>query len=225
MKYEPVLFDIESTGFNPAVEPWSYHHDRPSCVISIGFGTLSNWRDSNNDGDIDVEVLSIDNSNDRAMNVEHTLLKEIDRKVKSISSEINNREGDWEMFLVGFNSRGFDHPYLGARYARHRMGSPLINHRAKRLDMSNALKEEFGKFNSQDDWVDRFGIETNDDTTGAQVPEWFDDNRIDKVEKHNYWDVKEMCEIFLKFKEEMMEHFYRHYDIDSEANFRNEVQL
>lgn len=240
-KYEPVFFDIETTGLNPMAQDWWYNTDYAAQVVCVGVGTLKNWRGNPEDAEMDVRVLG--------GRSEYPLLKRLKNYMSAEISAIEGWEdgefrdiapkmGDWdtEAFLVGWNSRGFDFPYLGARFARLRLdGWPFI-HERKRLDMMKTdgifLPEDArsdGKpgvksYPSQDEYAEYLGIELGEDSIdGSDVPKKFHDGRLDLVKRHCYTDIEDMMEIFLKKRDVCMQGLYDHYDIMQDAVFTEEI--
>lgn len=217
-KYEPVFFDIETTGLNPMAQEWWDNETHGARVTAIGIGTVDGWRDTTDpeDCDIDVKVLT-DESEYRLLNVARERLKEVE-------AEIFDNGG--EAFLVGHNSRQFDHPYLGARYARLRLDGRAWNDILKRLDTMRALGKnwnEVGRFPKEDDVLDVLGIESDDPYTGADMPNAYAERNWDAIKTHVRHDVNDMAKLFVVLSEPCMEEFYDHYDIDKDASFTEEV--
>lgn len=216
--YEPIFFDIETTGLNPMQQEWWDNASHGARVTAVGIGTVEGWRDSDDpdDCDINVKVLT-DESEYRLLKVAHTRLVEIAQGFLS---------GGDDCFLVGHNSRQFDHPYLGARYARLRLDGSLWNHNLKRLDTMRALGKHWdglGRYPKEDDVLERLGIESDDPYTGADMPDAYGNKDWDAIKTHVRCDVEEMAKMFVMLSEPCMTEFYDHYDIDKDASFTEEV--
>ena len=217
-RYEPVFFDIETTGFNPMAQQWWDSADYGARVTAIGIGTLDNWRTNSDieDAEIDMTVLT-DSS-------EYRLLEVARDRVESIIDDVE--QDGVEAFMAGHNSRKFDHPYLGARYARLRMHPGPFGAARKRLDTMRALGKHFGevgRYPKEDDVLEELGIESDDPYDGSDMPDAFGNGEWDKIQTHVEHDVREMMELWLKVKDYCMLEFYDHYDIEKDPSFPDEV--
>ena len=162
------------------------------------------------------------------MTDEYELLEEITSKVQDVFFEDywdSGRNDDIDPILVGFNSRNFDHPYIGARFSRKRLNADWFGHRAKRLDMMRVAGkvDAISDFPSQDDYAEYLGHTTEDEYDGSMMPEFFEKKQMDKIEAHVKRDIKELAMCFVEDKENAMEHFYDHYDIGKSATFPSGV--
>lgn len=219
-QYEPIVWDIETTGLNPMAE--HYWSGEPAAqVAAVGFGVLDGWRDASEWEDVDCQVEVIYNDN------EYQLLQDVSDVFRDIVNQVSQIDGGGEAFLVGYNSRSFDHTYIGARYARKRLnGYPLTNG-AKRLDMQRVCNSvgEFGTYPAQDDVAEQLGFATPDEFTGKDMPELVEQGRLDDVASHARADVKDLCRIFFGLREDAMDEFYDHYDIEQSGNYVEEVDF
>jgi len=213
MEFEPIFWDIETTGFNPMHERWeaSYfsHVDYPSLVTAIGYGTMDGWEDANSL--IECDGYSVDVV---CFGSEYQTLDNGTTELATLAGD-NKREDSRRSFMVGFNSREFDHPYIGARYARKRLDNRLLNHSLKRLDMKRIASGDDvidDRYPSQDDWAEALGIDVEDDTDGSQMPQMWEDDRYSDIEYHCEKDVEVLMEIFLCRKKEAYAELYDHYD-------------
>mgnify|MGYP000202699425 CR=1 FL=1 len=218
-RYEPVFFDIETTGLNPMAQDWWDNETHGARVTAIGIGTMNGWREGRDFEDIqtDVKILT-DESEYRLLSVAHERLVDLYTKLA---------EDGAEGFLVGHNSRQFDHPYLGARYARLRLDGSLWNHNMKRLDTMLALGKHYGavsRYPSEDDVLEALGIESDDPYDGSDMPQAYADRDWSMIQDHVKYDVAEMMEMFAEVPEPCMTEFYDHYDIGKDASFTEEVE-
>jgi len=160
-----------------------------------------------------------DSSEYRLLDLAQTRLQEWVNEIRS--------SGDTP-FLVGFNSRQFDHPYIGARYSRLRLDGSLFCSELQRLDMMRALGKhwgEVGNYPSEDDCLEAAGIDSDDPFDGSDMPEFFGDGRWDDIATHVREDTREMVKLFTVVKAECMEEYYDHYDIESDATFNRTVDF
>lgn len=217
VQHEPIFFDIETTGLNPMVPHW-YKNQLEARVTAIAMGRIHGWADASDPDDCDIEVQVWSDSD------EYNLLKVVNERFTTAMDNAGHHM-DREPFLVGYNSRQYDHPYLGARYARKRLDGELFNHRYKRLDMMReaSIPQDHAlgpkTFPSQDDYAEYLGIPVDDDTDGSDMPQFYEEGKWDKIRYHCEEDVKVMCRIFMERRESMMQTFYDHYDISAEPNF------
>lgn len=212
MGYEPIFFDIETTGLNPMAQSWWNGHDLDARVTAIGVGNIENWREANShkDGEYNVDVLW-DESEYRLLQVAHDRLVELATQIQSLGHE---------PFLVSFNGRQFDHPYLGARYARLRLDGGLWHHSIKRLDMMRALGKHWDpvdRYPSEDDCLEIAGIESDDAYDGSDMPQAYKDKDWTAIQSHVSHDVEEMLRLFIETEDECLEEFYDHYDIEQDV--------
>lgn len=217
-KYTPIFWDIETTGTNPIAEEWHNGEMYDARITAVGIGWLEEeWR--RKETEIKTDVIWDED--------EYNLLKGVRRNFKQKIKEIEY--GGNEAFIVSYNGRKFDHPYIASRYARYRQRQDYLNNNIKRLDMMRlASKEEYGnsKFSvSQDEYAEKLGIEVEDETTGKDMPEYYENKEWKKIEYHCREDIKVMVKIFLEKKQKYMEWFYNHYDINKEADFTEEVEF
>jgi len=219
--YVPVFFDIETTGFNPLHQKYFGDTDYGARVTAIGIGTMDDaWKNGAEyeDCEPDVDVLW-DESEYRLLEVAHDRLQGI--------VAFYEDEG-YDPFLVTFNGRNYDHPYLGARYARLRLDGSWWNHKLKRLDMMRALGKRMtgvSRYPSEDDCLEAVGIESEDEYDGSDMPDFYEDGEWDKIESHCHDDVEEMMMLFCEEPEFCMEEFYEHYNVDADAAFEEEVEF
>lgn len=218
-KAVPVFFDIETTGLNPLAQEWWSNEEHGARVICIGVGVLTDWR-----GDVDNAEKHVTVLYDKS---EYKLLQNAEREVYKFLGEVgvgNPFEEDNEFFMVGWNNRTFDHPYIGARYSRLRLDGTIFTNEWKRLDLMRVARNKTGKFWKQDDYMEEnMGFRSEDDVTGKDVPDLLSNNRVDKIRSHCNSDLKDLMDIFLFDRKPAMEEFYDHYDIDREAVFVEEV--
>lgn len=213
-KHTPVFFDIETTGLNPMAQHFWSEVDQAAQVTAVGIGTVDGWREGQSwdEADYGVEVYVNDS--------EYQLLQNLERTMEAKLDHI--RKDGTEPFLVGFNSRNFDHPYIGARFARLRLDGSAFNHRTKRLDMMRALGkhwDEVKRYPSEDLCLDAAGIESDDPYDGSDMPSAFAEGNHEAIITHVEADVEEMMKLFVHKKELCMQEYYDHYDIEQDATF------
>jgi uncharacterized protein YprB with RNaseH-like and TPR domain len=139
------------------------------------------------------------------------LLKIAQQRLRDFATNIHVEDSDYIPFLVGWNSNGFDHPYIGARYARHGLKNSMVNHRWKRLDLMDALgnDEVMSKaYPGQDDYAKRLGIPVDDSVTGADMVNAFKVDDWDTIAEHGRTDVVEMMKVFVERKQDAMDYLY-----------------
>lgn len=219
MQYVPIFWDIETTGLHPMAKHWWNHHDHSARVVCVGVGYIDNYVPSNAEQSYTVDVLWDDN--------EWELLGQVADHMEELVDRIESFDEDYETFMVGWNSRGFDHPYYGARCARLRKDNFPFGHQRKRLDMMNAMKSVRGtrKNISQDSVAEEIGVLAEDEFDGSDMPELFEQGQIDPILHHCKTDLEDMVEIFFEYQSEMMNHFYDHYEIDADASYVDTVDL
>lgn len=215
-EFEPVVFDIETTGLNPLAQEWQSYQSHDAQVIAIGIGTFDDWWDKDSfDGDVSV-LYGED---------EYELLEDIREKMVEVASSIEDRGR--EPFLVTWNGRNYDHPYLGARYARYRQPPYPFCHALKRLDLFRMVLSATGQYRKQEDYAEELGVGTEDEFDGSDMPDMFDDRNWDAIIQHARQDVVELMQIAMVEREKCMGHFYDHYDImrDPESDFAENIEL
>ena len=216
MTYEPVFFDIETTGLHPLAQPWWNSVEHGAMVICVGIGTVRNWRGSPDDAHKFTHVFSEEQ--------EYVLLKDLKDRMMEFLDECHGDIDDKEFFLVGWNSRQFDHPYIGARYSRLRLNGHPFSHGWKRLDLMRVAKNKTGRYRKQDEYVEEVtGKRHDDDITGSDVPDLYENNRVDKIMHHCRADIRDLIDVFMADREPAMQEFYDHYDIDRDAVFLEEI--
>jgi len=220
MAHEPIFFDIETTGFNPMAQSWYDSTDYDGRVTAIGMAKSPDWRGTDEPEDVTVDdKVLYDSSEYRLLGLAATRLQEWVNEIRS---------GGDTPFLVGFNSRQFDHPYIGARYSRLRIDGSLFTSDLQRLDMMRALGErwtEVGRYPSEDDCLEAVGIDSDDPFDGSDMPDFYGDGRWDDIATHVREDTKEMVKLFALTKKECMAEYYDHYDIEADPVFNREVDF
>lgn len=220
--YEPIFWDIETTGLNPMAQHW-WDNEMKAQVICIVMGRIDNWRHAESFDEAKFETKVLWDGD------EYRLLEVFHERLVEMTNEVMMEDSEMEPFLVGWNSRQFDHPYIGARFARKRLDGSLVNHNLKRLDMMRALGNDevlSTGYPKQDEYAKELGIDVDDEITGADMADAFKVDDWDKISRHGESDVIEMMKVFVEKKEACMEEFYNHYsDIDGEPpKFTNEVE-
>lgn len=206
MSYWPIFWDIETTGLNPLARRF-WDGKMEAQVTAVGLGTIRNWDDGPDRHNADLQIEVIYDSD------EYRLLNALGDRVRSM-------DFDGTPFLVGYNSRNYDHPYIGARYARLRQDAEPFGSEWKRLDMmrvagkDDAIAKQYPK---EGEYATALGVDVPDDYTGADMPEAFKNKNWDKIKSHVEADVKESMLMFLERKGLMMDTFYDHYDIDAQG--------
>jgi len=225
MKHQPVFFDIETTGFDPLDNP-SWKDGPPNRVTCIAMGWFSKdwWEYDEFSEDFVWTGVYIDED-------EYELIDSVlghgsymDETADRITEENDTEDS---AFLVTWNGRRFDHPYLSARASRYRIDDYPIQHSLRRLDMMRPCARDYGNrsFVSEDDYLAYLGIENDDEFTGSDMKEAFVDRRWGDIKSHAESDVKQMMEVFFKKKDMMYEHFYDHYNIDVDYVDAEEVEF
>lgn len=214
MDYVPIFWDIETTGLNPMAENW-WSNEMKAQVTAIGLGAITNWGEGVGVDDAEIEI-SIVRGGD-----EYRVLQELSSKLRSM-------DYDREPFLVGYNSRQFDHPYISARYGRKRLnGEPFVSE-WKRLDMMRAASKDSKvakKYPKEGEYADALGIEVEDPYDGSDMPEAFENGEWDKIDTHVEADVEESVKMFLERKDFMLDVFYDHYGIESDGAIVEEIEI
>lgn len=229
-QYEPLVFDIETTGLNPMAEHW-WQGSMAAQVTCIGLASIRGWRDSDDveECEVDIKVLSSKSEYGLLMDAREVAVEMIDEIEDAPDSDI-------EAFLVGFNSRQFDHTYMGARFSRLSgvrdgpyadAGGYPFTHGVKRLDMMRVAGKhrELAQHPNQDDYADFLGVAVEDEHDGSDMPGYFEDGELDKIREHCERDVRELAHCFIVDREEAMEQLYDHYDLDKDANFVDTVEF
>lgn len=213
-EYEPIFFDIETTGFNPLSQEWHSNVQSGARVTAVAIGQATGWRDAEGHEDCEYETTVYwDDSEYKLLEVLH------DRAMSMVEAIEDNGQ---EPFLVTFNGRKYDHPYMGARFARLRLDGRPFTHGAKRLDMFRALGKhcsEVGRYPSEDDCLEAFGIESDDPYDGSDMPDMYAQGNWQAIEDHARDDTEEMMRLFVETRNVCMSEFYDHYKIDREPNF------
>ena len=212
-RYVPVFFDIETTGLNPLAQGWHRYQDYDAQVFAVGLGYFDDWPDGCEEP-VTETVWESD---------EYRMLQQLRKKMHNLADDLEGN--DREIFLVGWNSRAYDHPYLVARYSRLRQDPFPFCHKRKRLDMMRIVRNNTGKFWKEDDYAEFLGVEDDDPYTGADMPDAFNNNEWDKIFTHVESDTEVMLEVFKREKEMFMQGFYDHYGIDREPVFIDDVEL
>jgi len=213
-QYKPVFFDIETTGLNPMAQHFWNSSDYAAQVTAVGIGTVDQWRDNQSIEEAEYDTQVFINSS------EYQLLQNVEERIEAKLDHIRGK--DKVPYLVGFNSRNFDHPYIGARFSRLRLDGSAFTHREKRLDMMRALGkhwDEISRYPSEDDCLEALGIDSDDPHDGSDMPAAFEEGNFEAIITHVRADVKEMMKLFVAKKEECVGEFFDHYDIEQDATF------
>lgn len=229
--YEPVFFDLETSGLSPIESPWEYVSQSDAQVITIGVGFFREVHPDMDPDELELEIRVFENTGS-----EYSILKNARQFIRNKVAKLEDwwpyheleegqmlkmKEGkglDTECFLVSWNGRKFDHAYAGARYARLRQDPFPFGYRRKRLDMMKSIRDKTGVVFSQDDWCEEKDIEVNDSVVGSDVPELWENGRTDKIKAHCYSDIEDMMRLFHADWEWHMEHFCDHYGISRKHN-------
>lgn len=214
MDHIPIFWDIETTGLNPMAQHW-WSNEMAAQVTAVGIGVITNWEDKPSEENAEMDISVIYNDD------EYQLLQ-------SLGEEMRSLEYDMEPFLVGYNSRQFDHPYIGARFARKRLdGEPFVSE-WKRLDMMRVAGKDnkiAKKYPKEGEYAEALGVEVPDPYDGSDMPEAFDNGEWDKIKTHVEADVKESMIMFLRRQDMMMDEFYDHYDITNDGAIVEEIDI
>lgn len=219
-QYYPVFFDIETTGLNPMAQHWWDSVSQAAQVTCVTVGTVNDWQTAGSHEDCHYELETF------CTESEYELLSDLRDYMERLEEEIEAL--GYVPLLVTFNGRNFDHPYLGARYARLRLNGEWFSHKWMRLDMMRALgKSDFigSRYPSEDDCLEVAGIPTDDEFDGSDMPGFFEDGQLAKIRSHAEADVEEMMRLFVETRNICMAEFFDHYDIERDANYREEVDL
>lgn len=218
-RYEPVFYDIETTGVNPLAEDWHDGEKRDARVTCVGVGWFDEWRDASEWDEVEFETKMITKDS------EYKLLEACRQEVDVLIGEFDD---DVEPVRVGWNIKKFDDPYIGARYARFRQNPGFFGHDFLRFDMMKAAADEQFGWNrgyAENDYAEVVGVENEDETTGADMPELYDEGKYDEIAQHCRYDVEVMMEIFWEKREMMMNWFYDYRGIEMTATFTDSVEL
>lgn len=217
---QPLFFDVESTGLNPLAQEWHNGVSQDAQVTAVAVARMFNWREVEERSDLEIGTQVILEPD------EYPLLEACrDRLRAKVDHVLDAGE---EPVMVGYNNRVFDHPYLGARFARKRIDGSLWNHKLRRIDMMRVCGKSDRTpkyYNKEDDVVEMLGIETDDTLTGADMPEAFEAGDFDAIHEHVESDTVTLAKLFYEFREEALGEFYDHYDIDRDVDFSDEVVL
>lgn len=214
MDYEPVFWDIETTGLNPMAQRW-WDNAMAAQVTAVGIGVIENWEDdpSAEEAEYDVSVACGDD--------EYKLLQKLGREMRDMEFEL-------EPFLVGYNSRQYDHPYIGARFSRKRLDGEPFTSDWKRLDMQRVAGKDHKidkRYPKEDEYAVALGVEIEDEYDGSDMPQMFKDGNWDAIRSHATKDVEKSILMFLKRQELMMDTFYDHYGIEADGSSVPEIEL
>lgn len=214
MDYVPIFWDIETTGLNPMAQDWWDSADAAQ-VTAVGLGVITNWDEAPTRESADIKVSVIYNED------EYSLLNNLGQRLRGM-------EYEKEPFLVGYNSRQYDHPYAGARFARLRLdGEPFISD-WKRLDMMRAAAKDdrIGKrYPKEGEYAAALGVDVPDEYDGSDMPDAFKRGDWDAIKSHVEADVKESVLMFLEAQDLMMDTFYDHYDIQADGAIVEEIDI
>lgn len=214
MSYFPIFWDIETTGLNPMIEPWS-NMGRTSQVTAIGFGCIDNWHEAPDRQSADITVKCLYDSDEY-------------RLLSNFQDRLTDLVGEGEPIIIGYNSRVYDHPYYNARCGRLRLDPEPLASQWKRLDMMRVAGSDPAvpkTYPKEGEYADALGIEVEDPYDGSDMPEAFANKNWDKIKTHVLADVKESILMFLERKDRMMDHFYDHYDINASGAPVPEVEV
>lgn len=207
MKYEPVFWDIETTGLNPMAQPW--WNSGKNQVTCVGMATIHGWRDGQDPEDVEIDVVTVSG------NSEYNVIERVPEAYKDLTKNIPSKDEMVQYFPTGFRSRSFDHPFYCARAGRLRLRPWPFGHQTLRLDTYRVIWKRLGgpKDVSQDQWVEEIGMGPKEDQyDGSDMPQLFEDGRMDAIEHHCRTDLIDLANIFLHDREEMMAELYDHYD-------------
>lgn len=194
---EPIFWDLETTGLNPM-------DDR---IVCVGIGHFEGDERS-------VEVIQGSSEYHMFQRVrDHCsdIIKNIELADDPTGMRTVEEEGG-EAFIVSCYGRGFDHPFYAARCTGIYRQSPFpFGYRKKRLDISRVD----GFSGSQDDMLLARGIDVgpDDEITGRDVPNLYDDGQIDTIVNHCESDIHELMALYEYEEEKMLEEVRDHYDL------------
>lgn len=210
VKYEPLFYDIETTGGNPLAEEWQDGVDLDGRVTCVGFGWFENWREADSWGDVEFETRTVWDES------EYRLLRLAREQAENVNENVHP---DAELFRVAWNIKKFDDPYMAARLRRFNQDLGFVGSDVKRLDMMKPASDDkfgFQRPYGESDYAAHIGVEVRDSTDGGDMPGFFIDGEWEKIGYHCDEDVKVMMEIFWRKREVMMNWFYDKHDVDSE---------
>lgn len=210
----PIFWDIETTGLNPLARSF-WNNSMEAQVHSVGYGYIENWDEDPSLEEANIKVMMEKDAS------EYKLLSRLSDKFEAIPYE-------GEPFLVGYNSRNYDHPYIGARFARLRLdGEPFVSE-WKRLDMMRVAGKDpiiDRRYPKEDEYTAALGIENDDPYDGSDMPDAFQNREWGKIRTHVISDVRTSIQAFIKRRDMMMREFYDHYGIDADGSAPPEIQL
>lgn len=214
MDYVPIFWDIETTGLNPMAQDW-WSNETAAQVTAVGIGTIDNWGDSPDRASADIDVQVVKGADEY-------------RLLSLLGEEMRELDFDREPFLVGYNSRQFDHPYIGARFARKRLDGEPFASEWKRLDMMRVAGKDdrIGKrYPKEGEYAQALGVDVPDEYDGSDMPEAFENGDWGAIQSHVEADVKESVLMFLEAQDLMMDVFYDHYDIQADGAIVEEIEI
>lgn len=214
MSFFPIFWDIETTGLNPMIEPWS-NWGKASQVTAVGLGVIENYHDNPSPEEAELNIKALYDED------EYRLLSLVPDRAEEMV-------GDGEPIIVGYNSRQYDHPYSGARWARKRLSGEPINTEWRRLDMMRVAKVDPRipkSYPKEGEYADALDVNVPDPYDGSDMPEAFENREWKAIETHVRADVRESMLMFLERKDLMMDTFYDHYDIDAQGGPVEEIDL
>jgi len=210
-QYEPIVWDIETTGLNPMVQDWMDGVMYDARVTAVGIGRVHGWREATEIEEAEVEVKSLWDQS------EYRLLEVANERMTEIVEEME--EAGKTPFLVGYNSRQFDHQYIGARYGRYRLEGSHINHGLKRLDLQRVVNKHYDHSRympSQDEVAEVYGVEVPDEYDGKDMPEAYANGEWAKIQAHVEGDIEVLGKLFVAMRNGSMNEFYQHYNVGSD---------
>ena len=214
MDYIPIFWDIETTGLNPMAQNW-WDDAKQAQVTAVGLGTIKNWDEAPTRESAEIQVSVIYNED------EYSLLSNLGERLRGM-------EYDKEPFLVGYNSRKFDHVYLPARCGRLRLNPEPFASEWKRLDMMRVAGKDdriAKRYPKEGEYADALGVDVPDQYDGSDMPEAFENGEWDKIVSHVEADVEESILMFLEAQDLMMDEFYDHYDIQSDGAIVETIEI
>jgi len=216
-QYEPVFFDLETTGLNPMAQSW-WDSEPEARITAIGVGVMKGWREASDWDGVETQVeCFMDDS-------EYELLRYAPKRTWEMVKELHGE--DVEPILVGYNSRQFDHPYYGARAARLRLDGTPFASGWKRLDIQRVAGRDNSigkKYPKEDEYAETLGIEVTDQFTGADMPKAWEKGEKWKIEEHVTLDVEDLMKVFYARRELSMDTFFDHYGINAEASYADSI--
>jgi len=233
IQYDPLFWDIETTSFDP-MEPPAWENGTPNVILAVSMGKFGDgWREAQEmdqfEFDVETAVVSGVSGKDNRWDIfgaEHYLIKEVFGDggiMMQMAGEIEDNGRD--VFLTGWNTRNFDHSFVGGRCARHRLSAKPTLHHYKRLDMMRPAAKDYGNSHavSEDDYLEYLGIENDDEFDGGDMWDEFQAGRLENIKSHALSDVTQMMEVFFTKRSLFYDHFYDHYDGLGESPIFGEV--